>query len=173
MSRLNKQEQIKADQQAELARLRAAKRTKSKASATVVEEAKPAFNAQDEDEQRRSRIESAVEELMEGFQFPSWKRAACATVVGLLLAFGTGWIVGSLVGLIIGCAMALTGMMWLTCVIYILGIVAGGLLGGKVGMLGFGYVANSTIDRHYDSVRSRVANWFTPSIVEFSGAHVA
>lgn len=178
MSRLtNKQT---AEQQAELARLREEKKTKkARATAQVVEHVEQdntqrVFNAETEDAERFAKISSAFETLMEGFQVPSWKRAVTGLIVGMLAAAGTGYLIGSLAGLLIVSAVAVTSMAWIGWVLMILSIALGAWAGGKVGASVFGYIVDQRIDEHYNAAKAKVSSWFrAPAITQFSGAHEA
>lgn len=183
MTRLTKQQiadaaeaQIKADQQAELKRLRVAKaaatRAKNKLKGMITPA--PAFDAQAEDAKRDERMAAAFEVLMDQFEVPSWKRWLTAFTVGLLAACGTGYLVGTLVGMLCVAVVGATGMAWLGLVIAILGIIAGGMLGGRAGSAMYSYIADGKIDAVYHSAKSTVTGWFKkPAIVQFSGVHAA
>lgn len=172
MARPSKQDQIKSEQAAELARLRAEKKAKAAAQATtLVEEAKP-FDAQAEDAQRRSRIESTIADLMGQFELPSWKRVVLGAMTGILLAYGAGWLIGTCIGALIVSAVAFTGVAWIGWVIMMLGIVIAAITGGRIGSSAFGYITDRRIDDDIMSLKNKVTGWFrTPIITQFTGAH--
>lgn len=192
MARLTKQQiadneaaeaALREEQQAELARLRKERRDKARAAKLVVEsnqveqtvfnEARP-FDAAAEDADRYAKINAAWATLMEGFEVPSWKRTLAGVVLAMAAAFGTGYLIGSVAGMLIVGAVALTGMAWLGWVIMALGIVLGAWCGGRVASAVFGYIADKKIDLHFDGVKSSMSSWFRkPVITEFSGAHEA
>lgn len=186
MARLTKQqiadnaaaaEALKAEQQAELARLRKEKREKAKAEREAaklpVVEAKP-FDPQAEDAARRAKIDSAWADLMEGFEVPSWKRSLTAAVLAIAAAGGTGYLIGVVAGMLIVGAVALTGMAWLGWLIIALAIVLSAWASSRIAGAVFGYVADKRVDAHFDGVKSTVTGWFKAKpVAMFSGAHVA
>lgn len=189
MARLTKQQiadneaaeaATKEAQRIELARLRKEKRdAKAKESqviedtTTVFNEARP-FDPAAEDAARFEKINAAWATLMEGFEVPSWKRTLTGVVLAMAAAFGTGYLIGTVAGMLIVGAVALTGMAWIGWVIMALSLVLGAWAGGRVATAVFGYIADKKIDSHFDGVKSLATRWFRkPVIAEFSGAHEA
>ena len=186
MARITKAEQliideanIKAAQQAELKRLRAEKRKAT--AAAKAEAAKPApeqvaqpFDPKAEAHKRMSAMASAVDAILADFEAPSWKRVLAATVISLVVAAGAGWMIGTLTGMLIVSAVALTGMAWIGWVIWALGMVVAFYAGAKIGQHVGGYIMRGDIDRHIGAVKDRFVGLFTSKPVEvFSGAHAA
>lgn len=167
------QARIEAEQQAELARLRAEKKAKReeaiRAKAAALDAANEAtrkcsikseFTPEQEAAAQQERIMNAAAAFLGEFEMPSWKRTLAATVISLLVSFGTGYIVGLVAGALLVGAVALTGAMWLGWVIWAVGLVLAGYVGLKSGGASFSYIADKKIDAHVGSVRSTVGKWF-------------
>ena len=91
---------------------------------------------------------------------PSWKRTLAATVISLLVSFGTGYMIGLVAGALLVGAVALTGAMWLGWVIWAVGMMLAGYTGLKTGGAAFSYIADKKVDAHVNAVRSTVGKWF-------------
>jgi len=183
MARITKAEQliideanIKAAQQAELKRLRAEKRAQAKAAAQPapeqagVQQPQP-FDAKAEARKRMEQMASAVDAILADFEAPSWKRVLAATVVSLVLAAGAGWMIGTVTGMLIVSAVALTGAAWIGWVIYALGMIIAFYVGAKVAQHVGGYIVRGDIDRHIVAVKDRFVGLFTSRPVEVTGAY--
>jgi len=167
MARITKAEQliideanIKAAQQAELKRLRAEKRKATAAAKAEAQVAQP-FDPKAEARKRMDAMASAVDAILADFQAPSWKRVIAATVISLVLAAGAGWMIGTLTGMLIVSAIALTGMAWIGWVIWALGMLITFYAGAKIGRQVGGYIMRGDIDRHIVAVKDRFVGLFT------------
>ncbi len=170
-----KEEALKAEQRAELARLRKEKREKAKAAAlaTTNEPAQP-FDPIAEDLKRQAEMAGAWETLMKGFEVPSWKRTLAGVVLGLAAASGVGYVIGTVAGMLIVGAVALTGMAWIGYVIAVLALVLSAWVSARVCGAVFGYVADKRVDEHVGAIKSTVGGWFKAKpVVMFTGAHAA
>lgn len=167
------QAEAKAAQQAELKRLRKEKKDAAQAAdaqaaaaaATVglrAEEPK-VFIASDEDASRAARMAAAMDVLMEGFELPSWKRVAVSFVCAIAAAAGVGVLVGTLGGMLMVGAVAVTGAAWVGWIVWALAIIAGAVLGGKAASWVFYYIAEKRADAHVDVVKTKVGGWFNSS----------
>lgn len=162
------QQAIKDAQQAELKRLRAEKRkanAQAKAEAAKpaqpeVQEATP-FDPKAEARKRMDAMASAVDAILADFEAPSWKRMIAAGVIGLVCACGAGWMIGTLTGMLIVSAVALTGMAWLGWVIYALGVLIAAYVGAKVAGAVGGYIVRGDIDKTIGNVKDRFVGLFT------------
>lgn len=172
------QQAIKDAQQAALKSLRAEKaaatraaniKAKAEAAQPKVQEATP-FDPKAEARKRLDAMASAVDAILADFEAPSWKRVLAATVISLVLAAGAGWMIGTLTGMLIVSAVALTGMAWIAWVIWALGMVIAFYAGAKIGQHVGGYIMRGDIDRHIGSMKDRVVGLFTSKPVEVTGA---
>lgn len=186
MARITKAQQaeinaveLKAVQAAELKRLRAEKRAKAKeeaAQAAVQPEAelvldKEHFTPEQEDARMQQRMMDAAAVLTEGFDLPSWKRTIVSAIMGLAAAGGVGYLVGTIGGMLIVGAVALTGMMWLGWLIYAISIIISMWLGAKACGAVFGYIAGGRVDEHAAAVKNKVVGWFSSKApLSFTGA---
>jgi hypothetical protein len=125
----------------------------------------------------QGRIMSAVDMLMEGYEFPSWKRIVCGVIAGIIVAAGAGLLIGLIGSYAIAGVLALTGSAVLAWCVYILTLIISFFVGGKVGSKVGGYVISGDIDRHASAAKNKVLGWFKAKpevqIVEaqFTGAH--
>jgi uncharacterized membrane protein YdbT with pleckstrin-like domain len=180
------QQAIKDAQQAELKRLRAEKAAAKKAErvATIkamavdAEEKKlleaklKTFDPKEEARKRMEQMASTIDSVLADFEMPSWKRLIATTIVSLVLAAGAGWMIGTLTGMLIVSAVALTGMAWIGYVIWALGMLLAFYAGMKIGQHVGNYILSGTIDKHIGSVKDRFVGLFTSSKVEVTGAFV-
>ncbi len=75
----------------------------------------------------------------------TWKRAACATVASLLVSAGAGYLGGYLLAyLTVGAAM-LTGSMYITTLIYALGVLAVLYVGYRASVFAYVNVLDKTV----------------------------
>ena len=120
---------------------------------------------------------AAAAAFLEECEMPSWQRVVVGGVLGIVLAGCTGWMIGFVAGLLIIAAVALTGWVWIGYVIFALAMIVAWFSGGKVAGVAYGYVVDKGIDRHYNTVKSTVAGWFTSKPVvaapAFTGAHAS
>lgn len=166
------QAEAKAAQQAELKRLRKEKKdaaqaadAQAAAAATVGmrTEAPQVFVPADEDASRAARMAAAMDVLMEGFELPSWKRVAVSFVCAIAAAAGVGVLVGTLGGMLMVGAVAVTGAAWVGWIVWALAIIVGAVLGGKAASWVFYYIAEKRADAHVDVVKTKVGGWFNSS----------
>jgi len=177
------QAEAKAAQQAELKRLRKEKKEKEAlavklaaevelkriAALQAVEQAAlrteepKVFVAADEDASRAARMAAAMDVLMEGFELPSWKRVAVSFVCAVAAAAGVGVLVGTLGGMLMVGAVAVTGAAWVGWIVWALAIIAGAVLGGKAASWVFYYIAEKRADVHVDAAKTKVGGWFNSS----------
>lgn len=173
MTRLSKAEQIKADQQAELKRLRAEKRAKAKAVAEHVETVQPEVEHAD------------IKSFMDGLDIPTPKRLLVGFILSIAVAGAVGYVTGIVLSYVIACIAVLGAgalvTFLLTALAWIIAVFASVRIGHTIG----GTVFQSTvscdgaINRSYTSVSNVVANakskvlgFFKSEPVEqFTGAH--
>lgn len=169
-----KREAEAAEREAMLAQQRALEQQIADAQKPVLCSAdKPEFTPEQEEAARHARVMAAAEAFLGEFQLPSWKRVVCGVVLGGLLAFGTGYVIGTIAAVVIAGVVALTGLAWLGWVIYALALVISMWAGAKVGMSGFNYVASFKVDDHASALKNKVLGLFkSKPVVEFNGAHV-
>lgn len=166
---------LAAEQQAELKRMRAEKRAKAKAEAQAAAPEvvldKEQFTPEQEAARMQQRMLDAAAVLTEGFELPSWKRTLIATIMGLAAAGGVGYLLGTIGGMLIVGAVALTGMMWLGWLIYAITIIISMWVGAKTASRVFGYIADARIDEHATVVKNKVVGWFGGKApLSFTGA---
>jgi hypothetical protein len=166
-------EQLHAEQQAELKRMRAAKRAAAKAAAEAqrhaaatphvevqAEQVAQPFDAAAEDIARRAKLASALNDILADFEMPSWKRLAIGTVIGLVAAAGAGWMLGTVVGMLVVGAVAMTGMAWLGWVVWALGMIVTFIACSMLGRSTAAYIVTAKIDEHAGAVKNKVLGWF-------------
>lgn len=78
--------------------------------------------APDTDETLNARLHAAIDEMFKGSVI-SWKRIAVAWIIGLAAALGTSYIMTALVTYAVVGAMLLSGSVFLTNVVYIIGLI--------------------------------------------------
>lgn len=146
--------QLKAEQQAELKRLRAEKRAQAKAAKANV--AAHVAGVQPE------VTHTDIEMLMDGIELPSVKRVLVGFILGVAAAGATGYGISVLLAYALAGIMVLTAAPWLAFVLsalaWVIAIYAGWKLGGYVGGKVFASVVmpEGLASRSYASVVNAV-----------------
>jgi hypothetical protein len=157
--------ELRAAQQAELTRMRAAKRAANKQAKVAV--AATTFRAPD-------LSHANIDELMSGFEMPSVKRVLVGTVLGIAAAGATGYGIGTLLAYALAGITTLTATAWIAFVLsalaWIIAIYAGWKLGGYVGGKVFASVVlpEGLAARSYASVVNAMGNAKQNAVALFS-----
>jgi hypothetical protein len=187
--------ELKATQQAELARLRKEKRAKNKLAREQAAAAEMGANMIKENvtklQAHVNKLEKPlhvdVEELIGDIELPSAKRVILGIVLGALSAGGFGYSIAMIASYAIAGIMTLTGATWLafalSILVWALAVYASWKLCGRIGGAVFASVVlpDGLASRSYESLsnaagsaKSKVTGWFSRKEVEqFTGAHAA
>lgn len=114
------------------------------------------------------RLASALNDFIDEYNLPGWKRSLCGCILGILIAGAVGYGIGTvfsfivinmLIGVLLnGASVALAMMIyWLSLLITML---SAGFVGGYLGRAAANYVITKKIDAHYDIVKNKVSSLF-------------
>lgn len=118
----------------------------------------------DVQEEAMNRLRDAYENFMAALGVTSTKRKVVAWFVSMLACFGVGYLVGSIMEMLILAAVAYTGSVLLMVLIYVIGIMFAIYSGVKLGNAVYRYITDGVIDAHWNKVKTGVANFFTPKL---------
>lgn len=104
------------------------------------------------------RLNAAYQDVMASFALPTWKRTLVATVLSMLSAFGAGYLIGQVTGMLMIGALAVTGSSFLAWTVFVLGCVVAMYAGMKIAGKVATYVMTEQIDRDIASARDSVVN---------------
>lgn len=196
MPRLNKAEQLKADQLAAARAEFEARRNEELAAANALlakqAEALAAFEQSSKAQRKQPHVELAahvnIEDMMAGLDMPSPTRVIVGCLLGLASAGAVGYGIGSLMVYALAGIATLTGGAFLTfalsVIVWILGIYAAWKIGGWVAGKVFSSVVlpDGLASRSYESVAgmfsgakdkaTSVLGSAKDRVEQFTGAHV-
>lgn len=91
----------------------------------------------------------------------SWTREKiCGAVLGLITAACSGYVLGSLLGMLTVAVMTATSSLFLTMMIYIVGFVLVSYASGTLGGVVYEYVACGAAREHVALISNTVRGWF-------------
>lgn len=96
---------------------------------------------------------------------PSWKRIACAWIASAVASFGIGYLGGYITSYLMLGAALLTGSVFITLLVYVLGMLLTIYAGYKAGLFIHLEVITESIDARFDSAKSFVTGLFSSKVV--------
>lgn len=150
-----------AEQQAALDTMRANKEAEALAAVT------PPVVELTTEEKMEAQLEKALSYLKSTFastgeDMPSWKRQLAAFFGSIVLAGGTGYLVGQVAGwMMLGC-FALTGSIFMTYLVMLGAILLSAYAGLKIAERVGNYVLSGQVDRDFIKAKTFVTGFFEP-----------
>lgn len=129
-----------------------AKPTKTSAAVPHVEEV---VHGQTEAEQDElfERFKKAGDDYMASFGVTWDRRRIVGLVLGLIASCGVGYLIGHFVSLVAVAVLIVSSSLFLTLLVYIVGVIVVAIVGGRVGGAVFTYVGDGTAQRHLSAAK--------------------
>lgn len=139
---------------------------RANAKSTVVDveaievDAQQTHSAEAESEDVKARFMGAFDDMMASFNVSMTRRSIAGFIVGLVVACGAGYMLGSIVSSLTLAVLLVSGSLFLAALIGIIGFVLSALAGGFLGNTVGAYIANGAAERHVSAAKSWVTGLF-------------
>lgn len=139
---------------------------RANAKSTVVDveaievDAQQTHSAEAESEDVGARFTRAFDDYMASLGVSPTRRAIVGFIVGMLVAFGAGYLIGQVVSHLTLAVLLVSGSMFLATLVFVIGIIIAALAGGFLGNTVGAYIANGTAERHVSVAKSWVTGLF-------------
>lgn len=121
--------------------------------------------APDTEETLNARLHAAIDEMFKG-SVVSWKRIAVAWIIGLAAGFGVSYIMTSLVTYAVIGAMLLSGSVFITNLVYIVGLIITMYASYRTSIFVHLKVIDRSVDETFANVSNKVRGWFGSSAIK-------
>lgn len=105
------------------------------------------------------RLNEAYHDVMSSFALPTWKRTMVAAVLSMASAFGCGYLIGQVTGMLMVGVLTATGSSFLAWIVFVLGCLVAMYAGMKIAGKVANYVMTEQIDRDIAAVSNKVRGW--------------